>query len=112
MNNRGESTEHRLLKIVSKRALEAQGYDVQIEDRVGDSIIDVVAKNEDHVAIVECEALRNHQRRNLKTRFKEALLSFPRIKRVLCIPRFVDLEEIWVVDLGSGDLMCYLPQRR
>lgn len=108
-SKRGESVEHKLLKAISKRALEARGYNVQTEGRVGNSTVDVLAKNEDHVTVVECEAFRDRQKRDLKTRFGKALLSFPSVKRVLCIPKFVELEEIWVVDPNSGYLTCYFP---
>jgi len=105
--NRGESIEHRLLKVISTRALEAEGYNVQNEERIGNSIVDVLGENGTHVVIIECEAFRGYQKRNLKMRFKEALLSFPQLKRILCIPKFVEFDEIWAVDVGSGILTCY-----
>ena len=106
---RGESIEHKLLKIISSRALEAEGYTVQMEERVDDSFIDVLAKNGIQVSVVECEALRECQKRNLRARFKRALLSFHSLKRILCIPKIVELDEIWVVDVNSGNLTRYNP---
>lgn len=104
---RGESLEHRLLKVISTRALEAEGYNVKNEERIGNSTIDVLGKNGNHVVIIECEAFRTCQKKNLKMRFKEALFSFPRLKRVLCIPKFVEFDEIWAVDIDSGILTRY-----
>jgi len=105
---RGESIEHRLLKVISTRALEAEGYNVQNEERIGNSIVDVVGKNRTHVVMIECEAFRGYQKRNLKMRFKEALLSFPQLKRILCIPKFVKFDEIWAIDVDSGILTRYV----
>jgi hypothetical protein len=109
--NHGESIEHRLLKVISSRALEAEGYAVQMEERVDDSFIDVLGKNGTQVSVVECEALRERQKRNLRTRFKKILLSFPNLKRILCIPKIVEFDEIWVVDVNSGSLTRYNPIR-
>jgi hypothetical protein len=89
-----------------------EGYDVHTEARVGGSIVDVLGKNENHIVIVECEAFREHQKRNLKARFREALFSFPRVKRILCMPQFVNLEEIWMIDPDSGKLIRYLSEKR
>lgn len=107
--NRGESIEHRLLKVISTRALEAEGYNVLNEERIGNSTVDVLGKNRTHVVMIECEAFRGHQKRNLKMRFKEALLSFPQLRRILCIPKFVEFDEIWAIDVNSGSLTRYNP---
>lgn len=106
--NRGESIEHKLLKVVSTRALEAEGYKVQNEERIGNSTVDILGKKGNRVVMIECEAFREYQKRNLKMRFKEALLSFSQLRRILCIPRFVEFNEIWAVDVDSGILTRYV----
>ena len=64
-------------------------------------------ENEGAVTVVECEAFRERQKKNLEERFKETLILFPSVKRILCIPQIVELEEIWVVDINSGKLIQY-----
>ena len=113
--NRGESVEHRLLKQISSKNLEANGYRVKKEQRIGNSVVDVLAQDDARVTIVEYEAFRKYQKKNLQTRYREALLSFPNVpnlKRILCIPHVIDIEEIWVADVNSGILRRYSPLKR
>jgi hypothetical protein len=108
---KGESDQHKLLKTVSARVLASRGYsNIETEKRLDDgSSVDVVGKNGENVIIVECETLSRY-RDALSRRFRQALLFFPHLKRVFCMSKFVDFQEIWLVDPYSGSLTCYFPK--
>ena len=107
---RGESLQHKLLKTISARVLSAMGYVPKIEGKLeGGVVVDVLGTAGPKTIIVECETLSRCQG-NLAQRFRCGLMSSSDLKRTLCIPKFTELHEIWVVDLDSGTVKRYLPK--
>lgn len=99
-NNKGESYLHSLMKTVAANKLREEGMSVKIEERTfGNSTVDVVGTAKDQTKIVECETLLYPCHEKLKTSFSKALIRFgQKINAVLCIPKFTNFSEIWVVD--------------
>jgi hypothetical protein len=105
-----ESDQHLVLKQATAATLRGLGYDVRIEEDTMDGHrIDVYGINGEKQVVVECETLGKDTQARLSASFSKALLKFGPFEGVLCLPKFVDVKEVWMVD-GTGKLIKFAPQ--
>lgn len=104
---RNESYSHTFMKSIVANFLKNNGLDVKTEHKTyGQSSVDVVGFGNEGATVVEVETLKYPCGNKLVTSFSKAVMKFGKIEPVLCIPKFVDFKEIWIVD-ESGNIAQY-----
>ena len=104
-----ESDQHLVLKQATATALRDQGLEVRLEEGTTDGHrVDVYGTNGEKHVVVECETLGKDMQNRLSASFSKALLKFGPFDGVLCLPKFIEARQIWLVD-NTGKVTKFAP---